>query len=148
MKKLLIVMFLAAMFSNCQNDIEDVPFSEYSLEGTPASWVNVNYFDGSYKVVTINSNNELKIYVEGDYPPIDFTKKTLVLAYGCHSGTAFGLDIKFQHVSGRDYVMTASGMATAAAAMFDWKFAIVVDKLPHNSKIQLNLNIINKATES
>ncbi|MDR2968336.1 MAG: hypothetical protein LBV32_01875 [Tannerellaceae bacterium] len=144
---------LVAMFSNCQEDIEDIPFIEYSLEGTPgeenlARWVNLDYDEKSYnaKILVINSDSELQKYAEGDYLPIDFTKKTLILAYGCLSGGFLKKDVKFQYVSNQNYVMTASGTQTLAAVIAKWQVAIIVEKLPHNSKIQFNL--ITKTTES
>jgi hypothetical protein len=154
---LLAALFLMGTgFAACNNSNDDgqegtdVPFAEYSLEsGIPgeaisACWVNLEYDEiGGYnesKTLVIDSDEELKKHVEGDYPTVDFSKKTLVLAYGCHSGTAFGYDgLKFQQVSDRNYVMTANGRATAATAFFEWRVAIVVDKLPSDSKIKLNV---------
>jgi hypothetical protein len=150
---------LCAAFVACNNEPNDqqypepgenVSFTEYSLEeGVPgeeisARWVNLDY-DKYYKgkVLVINSDKEMKKYVEGDYPEIDFSKKTLVLAYGMNSGGGFGEDIKFQHVSGRDYVMTASGVLYLAAVISYWHIPIVVDKLPSKNNIKFNGVIIN-----
>ncbi len=131
---------------------EDVPFTEYALEkiaqgeAFSARWVNLDYNVNNYKgnILVINSDEELKKYVEGEYPVIDFSQKTLVLAYGYNSGTTFGYDgLKFQQVSEGNYVMTTNGMATALTVMIHWQVAIVVDKLPSKSNIKLNTVIVN-----
>jgi hypothetical protein len=123
---------------------EDVPFTVYPVgdETLPgqdfsAHWVNLDYVESVSKTLVIDSDEELKKYVEGDYPPVDFSTKTLVLAYGSHSGVGFGSDVTFRQVSDGNYLMTTRGMATAMMAFFEWQIAIVVDKLPTDSKINL-----------
>ncbi len=130
---------------------EDVPFTVYSpQEGSSgeefsAHWVNLDY-DKNYEatILIINREEQLKQYVEGKYPAIDFAQKTLVLTYGCNSGMAFGYDgLKFQQVSEGAYVITASTLATALDGIFEWEIAIAVDKLPSDSKIKFNGIVLN-----
>jgi hypothetical protein len=135
---------------NTEQQGGDVPFSVYSPTGEAsvgefsAKWVNLNYENsGKGKIIVIDSDKELRNYIEGDYPSVDFSKKTLLLAYGHESGTAFGDDVKFRQVSDRNYIMTVYGEMTLLAAMVRWQFAIVVDKLPSGSKIELNTIITN-----
>jgi hypothetical protein len=160
-----LVSALCAAFVACNNEPNDqqypepgknVSFTEYSLEeGVPgeeisARWVNLNY-DEYYKgkTLVINSDEEMGKYVEGDYPAVDFTKKTLVLVYGCSSGSVFKgsliRDVKFQQVSDHDYVVTVYSWATLTQNISYWQIPIVVDKLPSDSEIQFNGVIIPKS---
>ncbi len=130
---------------------EDVPFVEYSFtegatsgEEISARWVNLNYSNSvNGKILVINSNTELAKYVEGDYPPVDFSEKTLVLAYGCGSGVLVADGHKFQYLSGHNYAITINLILTAAASMNEWQVAIIVDKLSSNSNVKLNTTILN-----
>lgn len=129
----------------------NVPFTRYSLkEETPdeeisARWVNLDYDKVNYesKLLVINSDEELKQYVEGNYPAIDFSKKTLVLAYGIDSGVFVADGHKFQQVAEGDYEMTANLTATLTLSMNEWQAAIIVEKLPSECTIKLNTVIIN-----
>jgi hypothetical protein len=119
---------------------ENVPFEVYSFgEESSARWANLDYDERVYEgsILVINSDSELQKYVEGDYPPVDFSKKTLLLAFGCVSGGFFDIEVKFKRESDQNYMMMAIGTSTILDYMGEWEIAIVVDKLPHNSKIQI-----------
>lgn len=105
-------------------------------------WVNLDYVFDEFAILIIDSDEELKKYVEGDYPPIDFSKKTLVLAYGYFSGGFDTEDYKFQQVSDRNYVFTLYGYGTGMTGYIRWHDAIIVDKLPSDSKIELKIEMI------
>ncbi len=164
MKKIFTFLFagaaiaaLGTAFTTCNEpkDLElqgeDVPFTEYTLEETvqgdtfSARWINLDYgknYDA--KILVINNEKGLEKYVEGDYPSVDFAQKTLILTYGCNSGMTFGYDgLKFQQVSDGSYEITASTFATALDAIFEWQIAVVVDKLPSDSKIKFNGIVLN-----
>ncbi len=142
----LFVALCSSIVACNESDIAEQPdpeqtieFAEYSPGGVgeefSGRWVNLPYEDDTASILLINSDKELQKYVEGKYPPVDFTTKTMVVAYGSHSGGGWGFDIKFRQVAAREYILTASTYAGAASAMFEWQVAVVVDKLPANSKI-------------
>ncbi|MEA5127569.1 MAG: hypothetical protein VB074_05250 [Proteiniphilum sp.] len=123
----------------------DIPFTMYPSEEASFEWTNLgDVYTKEGKVLVINSDEELSNYVEGDYPAIDFSKKTLVLAYGYWSGAPLTSDgYKFQQISDRNYVVSANFISTALAVMVDWQVAMVVDKLPSDSTIKFNVVIVN-----
>jgi regulation of enolase protein 1 (concanavalin A-like superfamily) len=157
-KKIMALIFAVALIgvfcmacNEPENQGTDVSFTEYSLagelgKGFSGHWKNLDY-DNDYngRIIIINNNEELQNYVEGESSPIDFSQKTLVLAYGCNSGSAFGFDVKFQKMSDQNYVMTASTWANAATVVVDWQIAIVADKLPSESRIKFNGIILTKS---
>jgi hypothetical protein len=125
---------------------ESRAFSEYSFtrgeDGEfSARWVNLDNVGWSDKrLVVINNDNELRQYVEGDYPAVDFSTKTLLLAYGgdIEYGHVFRADKQdFRQISESNYVMTVNVPLSIATAMGGWLVAIVVDKLDENSEVEL-----------
>jgi hypothetical protein len=126
-----------------------LPFTEYSLEGTSARWVNIAYnselpslFQG--KLLVINSDEELKKYIEGDYPPIDFTKKTLLLAFGDTPRSSLEIkNISFNELSVQNYLLSVDIDMGDALAFDFWTVAILLDKLNEEAKIELNTVINN-----
>ena len=128
----------------------DVPFTEYSFtegqgEDIAARWINLEYdeinCDG--KILIIDSDEELKKYVEGDYPKVDFLNKSLILAYGIESGAGLTRVHEFRQISDRSYVMTAIMRVSTVTALFKWHVAVVVDKIPSESEIMLNMLFAN-----
>ncbi|MDR2968909.1 MAG: hypothetical protein LBV32_04815 [Tannerellaceae bacterium] len=133
-----------------ENDFGDIPFTEYPLEGTPgeeysASWVNLDYDEKNYesKILVINSSEELKKYVEGDYPPVDFSKKTLLLAIGTAPNKLSNKIIQsLQQLSAGKYKWSIEIKLGTADIMQDWTVAILTDKLSAESKVELNVTYI------
>jgi hypothetical protein len=130
---------------------ESVAFAEFSLtqgEGGEfsARWVNLDNVGWSEKrLVVINNDDELKKYVEGDCPAVDFSTKTLLLAYGgdIEYGHVFRADKQdFRQISDKDYVMTVNVPRSIATVMGGWLVAIIVDKL--NEKSEVELVVTNK----
>jgi len=89
----------------------EIPFTEYSFVGTSCRWQRGNIC--SDEIIVVHSNHELENYLQcdGGYPEFDFTKYTLVSAWG--GGT--------------------SGIATMGTT-------IIVPKLSQNAIVVLNLN--------
>jgi len=87
LKLIAFLLIVAGWFSSCKekeenNDIVEIPFTEYSLVGTSAQWTNLRYDN---KVIIINSSAALENYLTNTgsgYPAIDFSKQTLLLASG------------------------------------------------------------------
>ncbi len=122
-------------------EAEDVPFEEYSLDGTNAEWVVTldveSQSDG--EIVVIHNTEEFESYVAGDYPPIDFAKKTLVLAYGMESNMNYPIKQGLKYLQERDYAMTIEMQSSLATLESIWYVAVVVDKLPVNSEVELKI---------
>ncbi|MDH6356388.1 hypothetical protein [Parabacteroides sp. PF5-9] len=115
----------------------DVPFAEYSLEGTSCQWVNLDF---QYDFLVINSDEVLETYIEGtDYPAIDFSKQTLLLAYGFEGSGSYLDSVSLQQVSEQNYLMTVNLQMTIASVFTEWEVAIVIDKLDVESKVELNI---------
>jgi hypothetical protein len=130
----------------------DVPFTLYSLIGefsdprTALNWINLEDDESDYngKILVINSDEEMKKYISGAYPPIDFSKKTLLLAYGHESHLNSPEEVKLQKNSKHDYVMTINLRFSYATAELDWRVAIVVDKLNEENDVLLNITKSNE----
>ena len=124
----------------------EVSSMEYSLEETSCQWTSLNRNSIGRSFILINSNNELGNYItceEGcDYPAIDFTKHTLLLAYGYESGLYFQGPV-YLHQFSTGYVLNADFVATVAAVIQTWQSAIIVDKLPEDINIELLVNFLN-----
>lgn len=89
-------------------------------------------------MIVINSDEEMKQYVEGKYTPIDFEHVTLLLAYGEES---------YQNEPG-DYVLFSSGDNTYTLeitikyyelpALNHWRVGYLVEKM-ENAKYVIDL---------
>ncbi|MDH6356391.1 hypothetical protein [Parabacteroides sp. PF5-9] len=124
----------------------DVSFAEYTLEGTSCQWVNLHSEDdpgGHYNLLVINSDEELQKYIIGtDYPPVDFSKHTLLLA---SSRTNYGIaEIvnSLQELSVSKYKWAIEINLSDATMIENWVRAILVDKLSKESEVQLYINTI------
>jgi hypothetical protein len=143
---LICVLGTACEASNPESG-QSLPFAMYALDedgrdNSSSRW-NLGYEDDVEKVLVINSDGEMKKYVKGHYASVDFSKKTLILAYGRGSGMfAYHVGHKFKYLSGRNFEMTVCLGQSIALAMFEWQVAIVVDKLPSNSRIKPNTFLI------
>ncbi|MDR2929194.1 MAG: protease complex subunit PrcB family protein [Cytophagaceae bacterium] len=111
----------------------EIPFEEYSLEGTSCQWKELSKDSCNYsRLEIIDNNEELEKYIDctnGIYPEIDFSKHTLLLANGVRCYQDCHIYIGFQRISKYDYVMKIDFQSSAAAALKEWQVAIVVDKL-------------------
>ncbi|MDH6356386.1 hypothetical protein [Parabacteroides sp. PF5-9] len=100
----------------------DVPFAEYALEGTSCQWVNLDFkvlTCGLYDLLVINSDEVLETYIEGtDYPAIDFSKQTLLLAYGVQCYQDLLDSVNLQQFSEQNYLMAVNMRPCIAAAFF------------------------------
>jgi hypothetical protein len=152
-----LVSVLAAVFTACNDNPNgtedpktkgvDVPFSEYSFEeGVPgqeisARWVNLPKENNT--LLVINSDEELKNYVEGDYPTIDFSKKTLLLACGGTPNGIYKKSVKnFQMLSENKYKLSVEVILNDTAFGERWCIAILVHKISNDSNVELNTNLI------
>jgi hypothetical protein len=107
--------------------------------GTDAKWINIPEVPfETADMIVINSDEEMKQYVEGKYTPIDFEHVTLLLAYGEES---------YQNEPG-DYVLFSSGDNTYTLeitikyyelpALNHWRVGYLVEKM-ENAKYVIDL---------
>jgi hypothetical protein len=118
----------------------DIPFTEYSLEGTSCQWENLNYDE---TVIIINSAEELENYIsctEGSYPEIDFSQYTLLLVSGETPNGIEEITVKdLQQLSANEYELNIEILLNDATVLQKWTIALVVEKLSGESAVELNI---------
>jgi hypothetical protein len=120
----------------------DIPFTEYSLEGTSCQWINFDYHE---TVIIINSYEELGEFIsctEDTYPEIDFAKWTLLLAFGLTpSSPTKVVEKQLQQIANNEYLLSLD----IRMSMFDlsgvWFVQIKVPKLSQDAIVMLNIDI-------
>ncbi|MDR2912016.1 MAG: hypothetical protein LBV38_01760 [Alistipes sp.] len=131
-----------------QQQEADVPFAGYPLgnvagDGEPAGWGDPDHANAPREgeVVAVDSDEELAEYIEGDYPAVDFSRKTLLLARGAtlsgvHKATVDSLS---QIADGR-YRLYVTVFLNAASVLDCWHTAITTDKIEEGSEFELEVN--------
>lgn len=119
---------------------ERISFTEYSLSGTLCRWTKLDP-KGTQKPILINSNDELQNYINGtDYPPVDFSEQTLLLANG---RTSYGIHKIANSLRLTDkYKWRVDITMSDATVVEKWAMAILIDKPDKESEIELYVNII------
>ncbi len=152
MKKLLSLLCVSALTgafcTACAEpkfEERDVPFIEYSLEYDSVNWINLNYYLYSHyssgnQVRIISSDEELEAYVTWEHTAIDFSKKTLILAYGATPSSFYeALTIGFTQISNIKYRLEVSVRLYDTDAIDRWFIAIVTDKIDGSSKFEVDV---------
>ncbi len=150
--------FTACNDSGGQEQGEDVPFAEYKLQSSNPDeedfgyWVD--YASNGYiptpskpnvsGVLIINSDEDLNGFVEGYYPPVDFSKKTILLAYGTLAWGFHSANVdNFSRLPDSRYRMDITVRALDTDMVSSWYVAIKTDKIEHDSEFVVNVNIPN-----
>jgi hypothetical protein len=118
-----------------ENPVE-IPFVEYSLQGTNCQWTNLNYDN---KVIVINRNDDFKKYIDctdESYPEIDFSKNTLLLASG-GGGDIRRTEIQFLKNTDNKYTLKVMLHEGIAAVVLAWKAAILLPKMSDKVTVTL-----------
>ena len=122
----------------------EIPSVAYSLNETSCNWNLV--FSENENLIVINSNEEMENYItcpeNDDYPAIDFTRQTLLLAYGAGSGLYLFKPVYLRR-SSIGYMLNVDFQATIASVYSPWDSAIVVDKLDEDIDIEISINYLN-----
>ena len=148
----LLLLAVAITAASC-NEVEknyplEISFTEYSLEGTSCQWIKLNKERCNYsELIVINSNEELGSYITcsvgGSYPEIDFSQHTLLLAHGVRCYQDILNHVSLQQASKQNYVVRVGFQKSLAAALREWRVAIIIDKLLEESSVELeNGNVI------
>ena len=154
---LLATLFLTISCDNKEAPPEEkfpreIPFTEYSLEGTSCRWVNLPFDVFPFEVVIINSNEELEKYITNrlvggnctieDIPAIDFSKYTLLLVRGNRADWAYIYSLR--QLAAQEYeIKIHAGVFTqyGTTGMRRWFFPIIIDKLSSECTVELVLEV-------
>ena len=123
----------------------DVSFTEYALEGTSCKWKRFDLNPcGLTELIIINSNEELKNYIDCngnfDYPEIDFSLNTLLLA---RTSTCHGSSVNhtsFQQISAQKYIMVVTLTHYLSANIQYLQSPIIVAKIADSDEVILISN--------
>ena len=152
MKKILkltaFLLILAGVLSACKKPDDtkidypiNVPFEVYSLIGTECQWLlNLIDFD---TVVMVNNNEELQNFItctSGNYPEIDFSKHSLLMARGVCTSGIVALEMQLQQISSNGYSLDVDITMDMTAVPQGWFISITVPKLSSNDTVTLNIN--------
>ena len=113
-----------------------IPFDDYSLAGTSCQWRDFSDVD---TLIIINSTEELGNYVNctDNYPEIDFSKHTLLLAHGLETSSLIAKCEVLQQISEKSYKIKVSILPTDLTVMTYWHVPIIINKLDDDSTIDL-----------
>ena len=121
----------------------EIPFEDYSLEGTSCKWKNFDYDN----VIVINSDEKLQDYLvcaENNYLEIDFSKYTLLLAHGYATSSITNIYCSgLQQISEQSYEMNIDLSLGYATVMTHWQVPIIVGKLNEGCTVELIVTLKN-----
>lgn len=145
MKKLFnnlaVLLAMAGGLSSC--DKKAIPFMEFSLLEINCRWVHTEL----NSVIIINCNEMLKKHIEcanDNYPDIDFSKHTLLLASGSTNSGIHRVNVgRLQQLSTNTYRLNIQVVLNESTMIGMWTVALIVSKLSSESEIELNVNIRN-----
>ena len=126
----------------------EIPFEEYSLEGTSCQWDEYLYYPiNNGDVFISNSNEELDKFCircdEGTYPEIDFTQYSLLLVTGKTNYSISGMTINgLQLLMPNQYALSIEFTLKDILVSEKWLVALVVPKMNQTSNVVLNLTHI------
>ena len=116
----------------------------YENAGDPGNgriWVNLedSMDTGEYsKMMRFDDDESLKQHYRLEYNPIDWSKKTLLLAYGMRLNQDRPKAVHFEEKGDGEYVLTVEIVPSLLTALNWWRVAVLVDKLDGNADIELS----------
>jgi|GEM_PF-4641584 len=135
--------------SSCLPPHELVPYQAYLLTGSPCEWapaqLQLSVSEYSTDVTIINSDEELARYVEcagGNYPKINFSKHTLLLAYGKEEfmvNWARPIHLTRRSDEQSYYSFAVEVRLAMPNVITFWQVPIIVDKMPKGSTVELSV---------
>ena len=118
------------------------PSDPGDLEGMwRPSWVDLedSRDTGEYsKMMRFDDDESLKQHYRLEYDPIDWSKKTLLLAYGMRLNQDHPWSAHFEEKGDGEYVLTVEIVPSIFTALNWWRVAVLVDKLDENADIELS----------
>ena len=144
---------LCAMFfttTSCERNpnMIEIPFAVYSNEGLGSMegsglyliWKGLKYDN---KVIIINSREEMEKYTDSDisdYPEVDFSNNTLLLASGCTSSGIEKVTVNhLQKLSPNEYLLDIEVLLWSACVEDYWAAVLIVEKMSEESAIDLKI---------
>ncbi len=133
-----LLLVLAGSYSCQEKESAEIPFTDYSLEGTSCQWKTLE----NDTLIIVNNDNALDtcLVCPGEFPEIDFTAYTLIFA----GGTAIngGIDLTPKSLTKEnDYLLLTIKNnfkdSIAPMVLTPWNVAILVNKVSQDTKIQL-----------
>jgi predicted small secreted protein len=133
----------------------EIPFEDYSLEGTTCQWIELNYDDYcdyyfsdhfwfKYKLQIIDNYEMLdNILTEcNTYNEIDFRQQTLLFAPFIFFNGVKSVTKQFHQISENDFLLLLHIRISETTELRKWTDALLVPKLPPHAKVTLSV-IIN-----
>jgi len=107
----------------------------------PPSWPCWEGFQGnSFELLIINNHEELEQYITcTDYPEIDFSEKTLLVARGNYRVVVWITHHSLQQSSTHSYIMNVRFRESIAQAESHWAMPIIVNKITDCDSVELNV---------
>ena len=105
------------------------------------SWIDLedSRDTGEYsKMMRFDDDESLKQHYRLEYDPIDWSKKTLLLAYGMRLNQDHPWSAHFEEKGNGKYVLTVEIVPSIFTALNWWRVAVLVDKLDENAVIELS----------
>jgi len=122
------------------NEVVEVPFTEYLLGGTSCQWKNLSY---DKAIIVINNKEKLENYLdfsECSYPEVDFSKHSLLLVSGSvEDGGISGITKKLQRLSTNEYELEVELVINPAKQEKEWVLALIIEKLNEESSFKLTV---------
>jgi len=120
----------------------DVPFLDYSLEGTECKWIYIY----NKECIIINTKARLERFClcnnESTYPEIDFSKYTLILAGGLLPAGSGLFDSKsLKLIDKQKYILNVKLKSTSSSSKGFWYFPILVNKISDYVSIELIVEV-------
>lgn len=136
-----ILLLLGGSFTSCESD-STLSFTEYSLN--KAQYWDINY-ENNENIILINNDEDMKKHFLGtEYPPIDFSKQSLLLISGTtNKGIANQTINSIEALSNNKFKIDIELSLTLADVMQPWVITALVSKIGDNSKIEVNVKINN-----
>jgi len=119
----------------------DIPFERYLLTSDSCQWIRFQGATNTDTVVAINSKEELENYIEcigeSNYLEVDFSKYTLLLAYGMVPSGGGPNYISMRQFSKQSYIMKVNIPRSWLPMAVYWHVPIIVGKITDDSVVEL-----------
>lgn len=122
---------------------KEVPFTLYSFSESSCHWAESVTNAQTLGFAIISSEEKLKTYIEcteGSYPAIDFSKSTLLLAYGVENHLIIPDSPSLQQVSELKYELKINLLPSDSTVVTPWQVPILAGKLAGGSSVELRIS--------
>jgi len=104
------------------------------------NWYNLDDSNtGEYaRVLRFDDDETLRQHYNLEYDTIDWSSKTLLLAYGMRLYCDMPCSVRFEKKEEGKYLLTVEMISSIATALNWWRVAILVDKLDPGVSIEIN----------